>query len=272
MCFQSKIVDEPAREDPSVTCGTTVTTETKPCMAARLRRAQDELSGISGMLPLLTCQSLTVYGVRSPRLASCHGGAHDGLPYGLDHRIDSADDGWPGIRTHVGALEILASYAAAIAGERGTHTTSSPIADLQRDLPWAVDHYADVDAVLTEIHMIHNHVARLTGHAPVLVGSCMCGGRIFRYPTRRGLTDQAWCNTCDCLYLTRGDAARLRLQQSEDVSIYLTRRDLRTIWPTLTSNQLDLWVHRGLVVPRGGHPRTYPLAVVNTRMRGLRTR
>lgn len=235
-------------------------------------KAIGELSDIAAWLPLLTARSTIVYGVRAARVTPARCARHDGLPFGLDHRIDQTDDGWPGIRTHVGALEILASYARSIASERGTHTTSSPIADLQRDIPWAVEHYPDVDAVLDEIHMIHNHVARLTGHAPVLVGSCMCGGRIFRYPTRRGLTDQAWCNTCDCLYLTRGDAARLRLQQSEDVSIYLTRRDLRTIWPTLTSNQLDLWVHRGLVVPRGGHPRTYPLAVVNTRMRGLRTR
>lgn len=232
-------------------------------------KAIGELSDIAARLPLLTARSTIVYGVRAARVTPARCARHDGLPFGLDHRIDQTDDGWPGIRTHVGTLEILASYAAAIASERGTHTTTSPIADLQRDLPWAVEHYADVDAVLTEIHMIHNHVARLTGHAPVLVGSCMCGGRIYRYPTRRGLTDQSWCNTCDRLYLTQGEPARMRLQQVSDLGVYVTRQDLKTIWPTLTDNQIDLWAHRGVIEPRAGRPKTYPLAVVNTRMKTI---
>lgn len=234
--------------------------------AIRTTKAINELSDIASWLPLLTRQSTIVYGVRSARVTPARCARHDGLPYGLDHRIDSADDGWPGIRTHRGVLIILASYASAIAGERGTHTTSSPIADLQRDLPWAVEHYADVDAVLTEIHMIHNHVARLTGHAPVLVGSCMCGGRIYRYPTRRGLTDQSWCNTCDRLYLTQGEAARMRLQQVSDLGVYVTRQDLKTIWPALTDGRLDMWTQRGIIEARPGRPKTYPLALVNTRM------
>lgn len=232
-------------------------------------KAIGELSDIAAWLPLLTARSTIVYGVRSARVTPSRCGRHDGLPFGLDHRIDQTDDGWPGIRTHVGTLEIIASYAAAIASERGTHTTNSPIADLQRDIPWAADHYADVDAVLTEIHMIHNHVARLTGHAPTLVGTCECGGRIYRYPTRRGLTDQSWCSTCDRLYLTQGDAARVRLQCVTDLDVYVTRQDLKTIWPTLTDNQVDLWVHRGVIEPRAGRPKTYPLAAVNTRMKTI---
>jgi hypothetical protein len=166
----------------------------------------------------------------------------------------------------VGALEILASYARVIAGERGTHSTGSPIADLQRDMPWAAEYYPDVDAVLDEIHRIHHHIARLTGHAPTLVGTCECGGRIYRYPTRRGLTDQSWCNLCDRLYLTQGEAAKTRLQHVTNLDVYVTRQDLKTIWPTLTDNQIDLWAHRGVIEPRAGRPKTYPLAVVNTRM------
>lgn len=144
-----------------------------------------------------------------------------------------------------GSLKILSSYATLIAGERGTHSTGSPIADLQRDMPWAAEHYPDADAVLDEIHRIHHHIARLTEHAPMLVGTCECGGRIYRYPTRRGLTDQSWCNICDRLYLAQGEAARTRLLHVASLDVYVTRQDLKTIWPTLTDNRLDLWVHRG---------------------------
>ncbi|WP_141757341.1 hypothetical protein [Actinomyces sp. HMSC065F12] len=239
-------------------------------MTRQATRAISELSEIAQWLPLLTTRSTIVYGVRSARVMPARCARHDGLPFGLDHRIDQTDDGWPGIRTHVGALEILASYARAIASERGTYTTTSPIADLQRDIPWAAEHYEDVDAVLDEIHRIHYHIARLTGHAPTLVGTCECGGRIYRYPTRRGLTDQSWCNTCDRLYLTQGEAVRTRLQHVTSLDVYVTRQDLKTIWPTLTDNQIDLWVHRGIVEPRDGRPKVYPLAVVNTRMNTTR--
>ncbi|MDU5116338.1 MAG: hypothetical protein E6244_10020 [Actinomyces sp.] len=205
-------------------------------------------------------------GVRSARVTPARCARHNGLPFGLDHRIDQTDDGWPGIRTHVGALKILSSYATLIAGERGTHSTGSPIADLQRDMPWAAEHYPDADAVLDEIHRIHHHIARLTEHAPMLVGTCECGGRIYRYPTKRGLTDQSWCNICDRLYLTQGEAAWTRLLHVASLDVYVTRQDLKTIWPTLTDNRFDLWVHRGVIEPRAGKPKTYPLVVVNTRM------
>lgn len=229
-------------------------------------KAIGELSDIAAWLPLLTARSTIVYGVRSARVTPSRCGRHDGLPFGLDHRIDQTDDGWPGIRTHVGALEILASYAHAIAGERGTHTTGSPIADLQRDMPWAAEYYPDVDAVLDEIHRIHHHIARLTGHAPSLVGTCECGGRIYKYPTRRGLTDQSWCSTCDRLYLTQGEAARTRLQHVTSLDVYVTRQDLKIIWPALTDGRLDMWTQRGIIEARAGRPKTYPLALVNTRM------
>ena len=229
-------------------------------------KAISELSEIAQWLPLLTARSTIVYGVRSARVTPARCARHDGLPFGLDHRIDQTDDGWPGIRTHVGALEILASYARVIAGERGTHTTGSPIADLQRDIPWAAEHYEDADAVLDEIHRIHHHIARLTGHAPTLVGTCECGGRIYRYPTRRGLTDQSWCNTCDRLYLTQGEAARVRLQHVTSLDVYVSRQDLKIIWPALTDGRLDMWVQRGIIEARPGRPKTYPLALVNTRM------
>ena len=229
-------------------------------------KAISELSEIAQWLPLLTARSTIVYGVRSARVTPSRCGRHDGLPFGLDHRIDQTDDGWPGIRTHVGALEILASYARVIAGERGTHTTTSPIADLQRDIPWAAEHYPDADAVLDEIHRIHHHIARLTGQAPTLVGTCECGGRIYRYPTRRGLTDQSWCNTCDRLYLTQGEAARVRLQHVTSLDVYVSRQDLKIIWPALTDGRLDMWVQRGIIEARPGRPKTYPLALVNTRM------
>lgn len=229
-------------------------------------KAIGELSDIARWLPLLTARSTIVYGVRSARLTPSRCGVHDGLPFGLDRRIDQTDDGWPGIRTHVGTLEIIASYAAAIASERGTYTTTSPIADLQRDIPWAAEHYPDVDAVLDEIHRIHHHIASLTGHAPTLVGTCECGGRIYRYPTRRGLTDQSWCNTCDRLYLTQGEAARVRLQHVTSLDVYVSRQDLKIIWPALTDGRLDMWVQRGIIEARPGRPKTYPLALVNTRM------
>lgn len=229
-------------------------------------KAIGELSDIAAWLPLLTARSTIVYGVRAARVTPARCGRHDGLPFGLDHRIDQTDDGWPGIRTHVGALEILASYARVIAGERGTHTTTSPIADLQRDIPWAAEYYPDVDAALDEIHRIHHHIARLTGHAPSLVGTCECGGRIYKYPTRRGLTDQSRCNTCDRLYLTQGEAARTRLQHVTSLDVYVTRQDLKIIWPALTDGRLDMWTQRGIIEARAGRPKTYPLALVNTRM------
>lgn len=235
-------------------------------MTRQATRAISELSEIAQWLPLLTTRSTIVYGVRAARVTPARCARHDGLPFGLDHRIDQTDDGWPGIRTHVGALEILASYARAIASERGTHITTSPIADLQRDLPWAAEHYEDVDAVLDEIHRIHHHIARLTGHAPTLVGTCECGGEIYRYPTRRGLTDQSWCNLCDRLYLTQGEAARTRLQHVTSLDVYVSRQDLKIIWTALTDGRLDMWVQRGIIEARSGRPKTYPLALVNTRM------
>ena len=229
-------------------------------------KAIGDAKALAACLPLLTARSTIVYGVRAARVTPARCARHDGLPFGLDHRIDQTDDGWPGIRTHVGALEILASYARSIASERGTHTTSSPIADLQRDIPWAAEHYPDVDAVLDEIHRIHHHIARITGHAPSLVGTCECGGRIYKYPTRRGLTDQSWCSTCDRLYLTQGEAARTRLQHVTSLDVYVTRPDLKTIWPSLTDGRLDMWTQRGIIEARPGRPKTYPLALVNTRM------
>lgn len=69
------------------------------------KRAINELSDIAAWLPLLTAQSLAVYGVRSARVTPARCARHNGLPFGLDHRIDQTDDGWPGIRTHVGALK-----------------------------------------------------------------------------------------------------------------------------------------------------------------------
>lgn len=243
-----------------------MTVSTTTATKRKTSKAIGELSDIAQWLPLLTRQSTIVYGARSARITPARCARHNGLPFGLDHRIDQTDDGWPGIRTHVGALEILASYARAIASERGTHTTNSPIADLQRDIPWAAEYYPDVDAVLDEIHRIHHHIARLTGHAPTLVGTCECGGRIYRYPTRRGLTDQSWCNTCDRLYLTQGEAARTRLQHVTSLDVYVTRQDLKTIWPTLTDGRLDMWTQRGIIEARAGRPKTYPLALVNTRM------
>lgn len=226
----------------------------------------NELSDIAQWLPLLTTQSTIAYSVKSAHITRTRCARHDNLPFGLDHRIDQTDNGYPGIRTHVGALEILASYATLIANERGTHATASPIADLQRDIPWAVDHYPNVDAVLDEIHRIHHHIARLTGHAPTLVGTCECGGRIYRYPTRRGLTDQSWCNTCDRLYLTQEEVARTRLQHVTNLDVYVSRQDLKTIWPSLTDGRIDMWTQRGIIKPRAGKPKTYPLAIINTRM------
>lgn len=232
----------------------------------------NELSDIAQWLPLLTTQSTIVYGVRSAHITPTRGCTRgDSLPFGLDHRIDHTDQGYTGIRTHAGALEILSTYATLIANKRGTPATPSPIADLQRDIPWAIDHYPNVDAVLDEIHRIHHHIARLTGHAPTLAGTCECGGRIYRYPTHRGLTDQSWCNTCDRLYLTQEEVARTRLQHASNLDVYVSRQDLKTIWPNLSDNRLDLWVHRGIVKPRAGKPKTYPLAIVNTRMNGSAT-
>lgn len=66
--------------------------------------------------------------------------------------------------------------------------------------------------------------------------------------------------------MTQGEAARTRLQHVTSLDVYVSRQDLKTIWPTLTDGRLDMWTQRGIIEARAGRPKTYPLALVNTRM------
>lgn len=231
-----------------------------------------QLSDLAEWLPLLGDVNSALLGLHGASFSlSGPGGVRDGLAFGLDRTMDSTDvEGGCGVRTEAGALELLGSFARAIAADRGERLAPGVISYLLGTLGWAQEH-ADWEALAGEVSRVHATVARLTGHAPVAWGSCAhCAGEVVTDPGREGIPEWGECSSCGAWYRDGEDLTRARLDELRSPfipeGVFVEFSELRRVWPGLTKDQVKKWRARGKVACSFEEPRRYRLKDVNTLM------
>jgi len=221
------------------------------------------LSQIAAWLPALDDAAHAVTGLHSTRPTSGnHSRASGGLPYHLAAVLNTTDDGPAGIRTSAGVLDILHPWAMQLADDR-----SEPAPARRSTLPyligttaWAQAHAADWGALADTITDTWRILARATGHAPAVIGTCSnCGGDITTDPTPTGIPEHGSCDRCGRWYQDKDDQEMARKTALNDVlkttsnpSIYVDWATLSQAFPSLSHDRLRQWVHRGHVPTEPG--------------------
>lgn len=233
------------------------------------------LTQIATWLPALDTTAHTAIGLRSPRHTPAgHGGYGGGLPYHLTAILDTTDDGPAGIRTSAGVLDILHPWAVQLADERSEPAPArrSTLPYLIGTITWAQAHAADWEALADTIADTWRVLARATGHAHVVIGTCPnCGGNITTDPTPSGIPEHGSCDRCDRWYqdkedqtMTRKTALNDALRSTDNTAIYADWATLHEAFPGLSHDRLRQWAHRGHVPTEPGP--LYQVVAVRTRL------
>ena len=233
------------------------------------------LTQITTWLPALDTAAYTAIGLHSPRPTSGSRGGHGGsLPYHLTAVLDTTDDGPTGIRTSRGALDILHPWAVQLADERNEPAPArrSTLPYLIGTIDWAQDHAADWEALADTIADTWRVLARATGHAPQIIGTCPnCGGDITTDPTPSGIPEHGSCDRCDRWYQDKEDQTMTRkaalndvLRSTNNPAIYADWATLHEAFPDLSHDRLRQWAHRGHVPTEPGT--LYQVVAVRARL------
>lgn len=252
----------------------TSTTQDMPSVEGA-RRLRAQLSDIVAWRALLPDAIAAVLGLHSPAISSSRGGgARDGLPFRLDAAMDDLDEGAAGVRTDHGVGWLLEHWALAVHADRehdgrrhpeGTSSMalglSSPAAYLQASADWLAEHEpGEFEALCDDIARAHGWLARVTGHAPVVIGRCRCGGDVKAYPGPSGVPEHGECEgMCgswypDTLAIERAKTLALR---GHDAPGTVTAADLIRIWaPDVPANTMKAWLYKRGVLDLAAVPDT----------------
>lgn len=233
------------------------------------------LTQIAAWLPAFDTAAHTATSLHSPRPTSGgHKGAGAGLPYHLAAILDTTDDGPTGIRTSRGVLDILHPWAVQLADERGEPAPAykSTLPYLIGTITWAQAHAADWEALAGTIADMWRVIARATGHAPQIIGTCPnCGGDITTDPTPSGIPEHGSCARCERWYQDKEDQEMARktalndvLRTTSNTSIYVDWATLHDAFPELSHDRLRQWARRGHVPTEPGP--LYQVAAVRARL------
>ena len=239
----------------------------------QVRRAQHQLHDLHHWTPLLQITSSTATGLHSPR-SGRSGGAQDNLPFGLDQAIDDTTLGVSGVHTTMGAVTEMWHWAVNVAGT--LNTQERPKRDLSvfywltEHAPDAYDQHPDWDSLSEDIATLWRRVATLTGHGTHRLAECPCGGTIRAQATRTGITTGGECDTCETYYPdldTVAEAYRQHMRtDAVSPTVWVTARQARVIWPTLTATNLRVLAHRGKIARQHNTVSTYRLLDINRHM------
>ena len=233
------------------------------------------LTQIATWLPALDDTAYTAIGLHSHRPTSGgHSVAGGSLPYHLAAVLDTTDDGPTGMRTSHGALDILHPWAIQLADERNepTPTRRSTLPYLIGTIDWAQDHAADWEALADTIADTWRVIARATGHAPQIIGTCPnCWGDITTDPTPSGIPEHGSCDRCNRWYQDKEDQTMTRkavlndvLRSTNNPAIYVDWATLHEAFPNLSHDRLRQWAHRGHVPTEPGP--LYQVVAVRARL------
>ena len=213
---------------------------------------------IQARLPLLTDHQDGHGGLRSPRLASGHGGDTEGrVPFGIAQVTDSPDDGPDGARTPAGILAWAASWALSIADTRGERVNHPALTYLATVSEWAAGEWGDWESVTDEARTILSRLDRITGHADTTDPdhACpACGGQLTQATTDCGLTDWRTCTTCDAWYPDGDiiDATRHHtIVTTTDGQHWITRDQARALHSNVPAATIRKWIERGHINTNG---------------------
>lgn len=207
-------------------------------------------------------------GTRTPR-----------LPFGLEHTLESVDtDQAAGITDYASVdkwLRYWNPWISAWAGLPNVYREqpggiilnalqTSPVFDHIDQ--WDENDLEAWDEFTRELQTAHKKVANATGHQPRDRGLCpyCLTGTLQQHPDKHGYPNQATCINCHAVINYDSDETHTtitRLLQNYDGNdIYLTPRQIKTIWPHLPHGTLRRWVHEGHVTKQAGK---YRLADIN---------
>ena len=178
--------------------------------------------------------------------------------------------------------DALKNWADMWAEEHGHTVTGNPTDYLRTMTIWATnnpetsawhDHWE-------EIRHIRKRLWHLVGLNPQYEPTpCVyCGSTLKREWTANGLTDQIICTGRDCerrIYKDEEELARLnrtyiKLAPNKVPDAHLTREEIRTVYPKLKRNTLNVWIKRGHIKPADQNERgqdLYRLDDITQRLR-----
>lgn len=228
------------------------------------------LADIHAWLPELIALERARGGLRSPRAGRGGGDSEARVPFGII--IDDPTN--PATATTAdGIMAWATAWAEGVYADRAKPTIgpaekpdADPLAYLTHLARWGAAHFLAWDDLIEEATTIRARVARRTGHAPMRVGWCTCGGGLWRQDTPRGFSDWMVCDG-PAEHFFKDDAhyrawylAAMRGVTNE--GHMLRGRQILMIWPVLDRRTLESWARRGKVA-RDSAGR-YDLATVNT--------
>ena len=236
----------------------------------RLRAQLGDIVAWRGMLPDAVA---SVLGLHSPGVRrSRGGGARDGLPFRLDAVMDDLDEGAAGVRTDAGLGWLLEHWALAVHAAREPESRrraegagwvglgiASPAAYLQASADWLAEHEpGEFEALCDDIARAHGWLAGVTGHAPVVIGRCRCGGDVLAFPGSGGVPEHGECEgVCgswypDALAIERAKTLALR---GPGAPGSVTAADLIRIWaPEVPANTMKAWLYKRGVLDLAAAP------------------
>lgn len=225
----------------------------------RLRAQLGDIVAWRGMLPDAVA---SVLGLHSPGVRRSRGGARDGLPFRLDVVMDDLDEGAAGVRTDAGLGWLLEHWALAVhaAREPGGRRraegagwvglgVASPAAYLQASADWLAEHEpGEFEALCDDIALAHAWLAGVTGHAPVVIGRCWCGGDVLAFPGSGGVPEHGECDgACGAWYpdAVAVERAKTMALRGPGAPGSVTAADLIRIWsPDVPVDTMKAWLYK----------------------------
>ena len=240
------------------------------------KRVTQQLRDLADWAPLLTDAITTLTSPRASSAPASTHGTHRDLGDLLAPTLDAEDEGAYAIRTHAQIVR----WATTWAGVADLHYAGNPLHALADNAQNLADTWDDDDweTFSEDVHILHTRIARITGHAPRIVGPCPtpgCTEDVTQATTSHGAEGPLECPRGhtyqdDEEYIEATKASdRHILQTITDPTIRVTVTQFLHAWPELTKDDLKNWTRTHRLTLTDTHPQTLNLATANLLARQL---